>query len=360
MNISFNQNDITHTDDINSELKLLINGYKSNQIFIITDKKCFDLCYPLISQTLPQETAVFILKSEEQFKTIETVIEIWDFLIKKQADRNSLIINIGGGIVSDVGGFAASVYKRGISFINIPTTLLAQIDASVGGKTGINFQNLKNQIGSISLPEKVLISSVFLKTLDSEEFLSGFGEMIKHALIFDKACYYELINFINHDFPKKNYQNLDLLIRKSVNIKIHFVKNDLNETGLRKTLNFGHTFGHAIESYFFKKGKPIKHGKAVIYGIICELWLSVKYLNFNISLFNKVSSDLIRTYKKINIPEKDFPLIFRYMKHDKKNTNKNIKTVLLKDIGFAEYQNIINEEDIFESLQKLNNVSKEI
>ena len=184
--------------------------------------------------------------------------------------------------------------------------------------------------------------------------------MIKHALIFDKAHYYELINFINNDFSEKNYQKFNTLIKKSVNIKLHFVKNDLTETGLRKTLNFGHTFGHAIESYFLKKNKTMRHGTAVAYGIICELWLSVKYLDFNKNYFKEISKDLINIFKKVNIPENDFSNIYLLMKHDKKNTNKNIQTVLLKDIGLPEYQYIINKKDVFESLSKLNFLSKEI
>lgn len=360
MKLKFNQNDITHTEDINFEIKSYLEKHSSKHIYIITDEICINLCYPFIKEILPETTSVFIMKSGEKYKTLETVSQILNFLLEKQANRNSLIINIGGGIVTDLGGFAASIFKRGISFINIPTTLLAQIDASVGGKTGINFMEIKNQIGTITLPDKVYISPIFLKTLDIENFLSGLGEMIKHALIFDKTNYYELINFINNDFWKKKYQFLNLLIKKSVNIKLHFVKNDITETGLRKTLNFGHTFGHAIESYFLKNKKTISHGKAVIYGIICELWLSVKYFNFDIILFKNISYDLLKIYKKIYIPEKDFFFIYNMMKHDKKNNGENIQTVLLKNIGIPEYKNIITKIDIFESLHKLNTLSKEI
>lgn len=360
MNKNFNQNDITHTEDINSQIKFYLEKHSLKQVYIITDEICVNLCYPIIKNILPENTPVFILKSGEKYKTLETASQIWSFLLEKQADRNSLIINIGGGIVTDIGGFAASTFKRGISFINIPTTLLAQIDASVGGKTGINFLGIKNQIGTITLPDKVFISSIFLKTLKNEDFLSGLGEMIKHALIFEKEHYYELTDFINNYFIEKNYKILNHLIKKSVNIKLHFVKNDITESGLRKTLNFGHTFGHAIESYFFQNKKTISHGKAVVYGIICELWLSVKKLNFDKVLFKNISDDLLRIYNKITIPEKDYLIIFNLMKHDKKNNRKNIQTVLLKDIGIPEYQNIITKDDIIESLHKLNSLSKDI
>ncbi len=360
MNKIFNQNDITHIENINSEIKAFLKNRSASQICLITDENCINLCYPVIKKALPENTHIFTIKAEEQYKTIETVNKIWDFLIDKQADRNLLIINLGGGIVTDIGGFAASTFKRGVSFINIPTTLLAQIDASAGGKTGINFKDLKNQIGTFSLPEKVFIFPDFLKTLDNEEMLSGFGEMIKHALIYDKTHYYELIDFIKNDFRKKNYKNFHFLIEKSVNIKIHFVKNDIKETGIRKALNFGHTFGHAIETYFFNKKQNIKHGIAVIYGIICELWLSEEYYNFDKILFREISRDLLKIYGKIIIPEKDFILIFNTMKHDKKNTEKNIQTVLLEDVGKPVYQTIINRDDVYKSLEKLNLLSKEM
>ena len=358
MQKKFNPNDITHTDDIREEMKSYLEKLNSNRFFIITDEICENLCYSLIKDIFPNTTPIFSFKIGEKFKTLKTVTQIWDFLFNNEAERNSLIINIGGGIVTDIGGFAASTYKRGIPFINIPTTLLAQIDASVGGKTGINYNGLKNQIGTITLPDKVFICPVFLKTLKYDDFLSGFGEMLKHALIFDKNHYSELIHFIKNDFPKKNYQKLNYLIKKSVNIKLHFVKNDFNEKNLRKTLNFGHTLGHALESYFIEKEKPVKHGISVIYGVICELWISVKKSNFDKTKFIEISDELLRIFNKIYIPEKDFEIIFNYMKHDKKNNNKSIQTVLLKHIETPVIETVINKKEIFESLNKLNALSK--
>ncbi|NOZ34383.1 MAG: 3-dehydroquinate synthase [Chlorobi bacterium] len=359
MYINFNPNDIIHTDEIISDLKTYLNENETKQIFIITDKNCLKLCYPLIKSVFPENQSVFSIEIGEVYKTLEIVTKIWDFLFEKRADKNSLIINIGGGIVTDVGGFSASTFKRGISFINIPTTLLAQVDASVGGKTGINYKGLKNQIGTIAMPEKVFVSPRFLKTLNSDDILSGFGEMIKHALIYNEKHYFELINFIKNEFTEKKIINLSSLINESVNIKIHFVKNDVTENGIRKMLNFGHTFGHALESYFFSKKKPVKHGIAVIYGIICELWLSVKYVNFDKEKFTKIAGELLNIYPKIFIPEDEFNLIFGYMQYDKKNKNNTIQTVLLKDVGFPVIQRVPDKNDIFESLQVLNSLSKE-
>ncbi len=359
MHHDFNQNDITHTDKIIFDLTEYLRENTSKQIFILTDTNCIELCYPKIKNVFPEKQPIFTIVAGEENKTLNTVTEIWDFLFANNADRNSLIINIGGGIVTDVGGFAASTFKRGIAFINIPTSLLAQIDASVGGKTGVNYKGLKNQIGTISLPNKVFVAPDFLKTLKREDFLSGFGEMIKHALIYDEKHYFELINFVKNDFSENKINKIGVLIEKSVNIKIHFVKNDVSEKGIRKILNFGHTFGHAAESYFISKKKPLKHGIAVVYGIICELWLSVKYVNFSKKKFEKISDDLFSIYEKIEIPEIDFPVLFEYMKQDKKNLDHQIQTVLLKDVGIPVIQHVISEEDVVESLRILMNISKE-
>jgi len=359
-NMSFNQNDISHTDNIADTLKVFLRKRSGNKTAIITDSNCHKLCLPIIKKVLPENTGVFILNPGENYKTVKSVIEIWDFFTENNIERDSLIINLGGGIVTDTGGFAASTFKRGVPFINIPTSLLAQTDASAGGKTGINFKGLKNEIGTFTLPEQVFISDIFLKTLPDDEFLSGFGEMLKHALIFDKSHYKELILFIKKDFPEKNYKNLQYLIRKSVNIKIHFVKNDFKEKGLRKTLNFGHTFGHALESLYAQKKHSLKHGVCIAYGIICELMLSVKHLGFDKKSFYEISKDIFDIYGKINIREKDFEKIYEYMRHDKKNKNEKIRCVLLRDAENPEINRIISKTDIFESLRFFNELSSEM
>ncbi len=359
MNEIFKQYDITHTFDLISDLNLFLEQTKPSGIFVLTDTNCKKHCFPLIQKAFKDEIRIFEIVANEQNKTTETLATIWDFLLENKADRNAVLINLGGGIVTDLGGFAASTYKRGINFINIPTSLLAQIDASAGGKNGVNYKGVKNQIGTITLPKKVFIYHEFLKTLSEEEFLSGFGEMLKHALIFDKNHYEELIHFINTYFSTKKIQNFNSLIEKSVNIKIHFVKNDLKEKNIRKTLNFGHTFGHALESYFNHKEQTIKHGKAVAYGIICDLYLSVLKHEFKEALFFKISKDILKIYSGIHIPEKDFNTIYNYMLHDKKNIKETVRTVLLKDIGIVDFNAIIMKNDVIKALSYLNILSKD-
>ncbi len=345
-------NDITHTEDIINELKDEIQKYHHEKTYLITDSDCYHFCFPKIKNAFSQTPKILILNTGENFKTINSVIKIWDFLFEKKADKSSLIINLGGGIVTDIGGFAASTFKRGISFINVPTSLLAQVDASVGGKNGINYNGLKNQIGTINNPEKILISSDFLNTLNHQEFMSGFAEMIKHALIYDRSHFDELILFIKKDYPKKNLKKLNLLIEKSVNIKLHFVKKDPFEKNIRKILNFGHTFGHAFESYFAKKEIPLKHGEAVAHGMICDLILSVSKLNFPEKDFKEISNKILSIYPKIKIPEEDFKEISDIMKSDKKNKKNKIFTILLNKSKNPEYKHNISIEDIYFTLQK--------
>ncbi len=355
MNKTFTNNDIIHTENIISELQVILSENLYSQIYLLTDNNCIEKCYPKIKAVFSNGLKIHILHSGEENKSIESLKLIWDFLIENKADRNSLLINLGGGLVTDIGGFAASTFKRGIDFVNIPTTLLAQIDASVGGKTGINYNGLKNEIGVINQAKKVLIHSDFLNTLEDDEFLSGFAEMIKHALIFDKSHFEELKLFYYNDFKDRNTQNISTLVKKSVKIKEHFVENDVNDKGIRQTLNFGHTFGHAFESLFYKDiTKSIKHGEAVAFGMICELYFSKKKLSFpekDLKLISKYINDI---YGSLIILEENFETIYNYMLHDKKNISGEIKCVLLKEIGNSEINNVLNKEDVFEALKFLN------
>jgi len=355
MNNNFINNDIIHTENVFSDLTNIINEKSYSQVYLLTDNNCIEKCFPKIKDALPNDIKKNILQSGEENKSIDSLKSIWDFLIENKADRNSLLINLGGGIVTDIGGFAASTFKRGIEFVNIPTTLLAQIDASVGGKTGINYNGLKNEIGVINQAKKVLICSDFLTTLDKDEFLSGFAEMIKHALIFDKSHFEELKLFYYNDFKNNRINEISNLINKSVKIKAHFVENDVNDKGIRQTLNFGHTFGHAFESFFYKdKTKSIKHGEAVAFGMICELYLSMKKLSFPEDNLKSILKFINDVYGSLIIPEEDFETIYNYMLHDKKNISGEIKCVLLKEIGNFKIKNILNKEDIFGALKFLN------
>ncbi|MCF6365191.1 MAG: 3-dehydroquinate synthase [Bacteroidales bacterium] len=348
-------NDIIHINDINTELTHIFKKYEKEKIFLLTDSNCNKYCLPLLSENFLEKADIIKIKNGESSKNIETLQFVWDFLIKHNASRNSLLINLGGGVITDIGGFAASTYKRGMNFINIPTSLLAQVDASIGGKTGINYNGLKNEIGVINLPEKVIISSSFLKTLKKTELLSGFAEMIKHSLIYDKTHYYELKEFYFNDFKTGEIEKINNLIAKSVKIKEHFIKNDIDDKGIRQILNFGHTFGHALESYFIENEKTtLKHGYAVAYGMICELYISVKKLKFPEHDFNDIYTFILGVFGKISIKPENFEVFFQYMKHDKKNNFGEINCVLIDEFNKASTGNKISKEDMIEALNFLN------
>lgn len=356
MNNKFEKNDIIHTKDILKDLNKFFNSFSYSKIYLLTDNNCFEKCLPIIKNALPIDVTIFVLSEGEENKSIIALQTIWDFLIENKADRASLLINLGGGIITDIGGFAASTFKRGIDFVNIPTTLLAQIDASVGGKTGINYKGFKNEIGVINQAKKVFVFSDFLKTLEKKEFLSGFAEMIKHALIFNKANFQEIKDFYYNYFIDENLSAITKLVEKSVRIKQHFVENDINDKGIRQTLNFGHTFGHAFESLFYKdKQKKLKHGNAVAFGMLCELFISAEKLNFDEESLKSISKFIIDIYGKLNINTNDYDAVFEFMKHDKKNTNGKINTVLLEDIGKFNNNNILQKHDVFSALNFLNN-----
>lgn len=348
-------NDIIHTENIIAELNHILKNYNRKNICLLTDNNCYKHCLPILSEALPKGLKILKIKAGEEYKNLETLQIIWNFFVENNIDRNSLLINLGGGVITDIGGFAASTFKRGINFINIPTSLLAQVDASIGGKTGINYQSLKNEIGVINQAEKVLISSVFLHTLDQDEFLSGFAEMIKHGLIKDKKHFEDLKFYYYNDFKTGKIDKIQKLIKKSVKIKEHFIKNDINDLGIRQTLNFGHTFGHAFESYFNQKqDEKIKHGEAVAFGMVCELHLSVKKLKFPESDLKQILKFINNIYGSLTIPKDKFKNLFLYMLHDKKNSSDEINCVFLKTPENAVINNKISKEDVFDTLIFLN------
>ncbi len=350
MTKNYRYHDIIHTIDIVFDLNIIIKNYSS--IYLLTDTNCFEKCLPKVKDALSEQIHIYIIEAGEKNKSFETLQLIWSFLIEEHANRNSLLINLGGGVVTDIGGFAASTFKRGIDFINIPTTLLAQVDASAGGKTGINFNGLKNEIGIINQANKVLISPIFLETLGDDEFLSGFAEMLKHSLIYDREYFEELKSFFYFDFKKKDFSKISELIKSSVLIKEHFVKNDINDKGIRQTLNFGHTFGHAFESLINESDKSnIKHGEAVAYGIVYELHLSVKKVNFPEIDLIEISKLIFDIFGEFSIEKKEHKNIYNLMLHDKKNTYKEINCILLKNIGTPLISNKISEHEIFDTLK---------
>lgn len=330
------------------ELLNWIGKYTPGKVFLATEETVNDIWVSeyddfFISNGIKK----VVIPAGENNKKIESVAKIWEFLSENGGDRKSLLINIGGGMLTDLAGFAATTFKRGIDFLNVPTTLLSQVDASVGGKTGINFSGFKNEIGTFKEPVAVIINTDFLKTIDKENFISGFAEMIKHGLIYSHEHLEELENF---DLENIDYDLLQEIIRHSVNVKEYFVANDPTENNIRKALNFGHTIGHAFESYAMKQNRPIQHGHAVAYGMIAELFLSVKKCNFPQSDLQNLTNWLIKLYGKFEISENDFDSLFELMTHDKKNESGRINFTLLSEIGKIEINQNCEKVLIYESL----------
>ncbi|BAO66189.1 3-dehydroquinate synthase [Candidatus Karelsulcia muelleri] len=314
--------------------KKLKKKKKSIKIILVdslTKKYC--LHYFLYKTDFFKKKKIIKISSGEKKKNIETCQIIWKKLIKMNADRNSLFLNLGGGVITDMGAFACSVFKRGINFINIPTTLLSMIDASIGGKTGINFFSLKNEIGLFNFPKQIIIDNNLLKTLSFPEMKSGLSEIIKYGLISD----INLWNFLKKSiFFKKKIKYDNNIIYQSIKIKNSIIDKDPIEKGLRKILNFGHTIGHAIESYFiFNLKKKISHGHSIAIGMICESWISYKMNMIKKKEFKEIYNVLSKIYSKIEIYNKDIEKIIYFIKHDKKNENKKIKFSLIKKLGYC-------------------------
>ena len=340
---------IVFSQHIVDELHKIVQKYPVGKVFLLTDQTAGRFCLPVI-ESVPGEFNIkqLAIPSGEENKTIQSVGLVWDFLSNNGADRKSLLINLGGGMLTDLGGFAASTFKRGIDFVNIPTTLLAQVDASLGGKTGFNFNGLKNEIGVFNEPNSVLINVNFLRTIDHENFLSGYAEMLKHGLIKSREHWQELLVY---DLENIHYETLQEIIAHSVAIKEWHVMNDLTEQNIRKALNFGHTIGHAFESYAMKTGRPILHGYAVVYGMIAELYLSAIKCGLKMSELESISEWLISRYGKFEIQESDFQALYELMTHDKKNEGKRINFTLIPEIGKVEINVDCQQELIFEALE---------
>jgi 3-dehydroquinate synthase len=338
-----------HTIHFETQLQPLLHFLEDanySKIFIFTDRNTCEQCLPVLQAMLGDYTNFDLIETDpgEENKNIDFCIGIWKTLLDFEADRKCLMINLGGGVITDMGGFVASTYKRGIDFINIPTTLLAQVDASVGGKTGIDIDNIKNMIGTFALPQAVFIESEFLKTLPERELLSGFAEMIKHGLILD-AAYYEALK-------AADYRNLNPeLVYQSVAFKNQVVTEDPLEKGLRKILNFGHTIGHAVESHSLSNSKmPLTHGEAIAIGMICEAYLSTKNSTLSLEELHDISSFFVSIYPRHSLQAKQFPAIMELMKSDKKNEHGQINFSLLEGIGKCEFNCRVAEKDVADSL----------
>lgn len=316
-----------------------LNKHRFSKFFVLTDENTHKDCLPYLNENLGShiDYEVYTIPAGEINKTLKTCEEVWTFLAEHKADRNSLLINLGGGMLCDLGGFVASTYMRGIKWVNIPTSLLSMVDASVGGKTGIDFHNLKNIIGVIRNPIFVGIDLHFLQTLNSRERRAGYAEMLKHALLSDQKHWDELTQLTWDDIDK-----LSPLVHKSVSFKQQIVAQDRDEQNIRKQLNLGHTIGHAVESFFLNSGNPILHGEAVAAGLIMELYLASKLCDFPLDKRNMLVDFIVRKYGVISIDDSDLEEIINYMFYDKKNKEGRIQFVLLEDIGQVVYNQEVN------------------
>lgn len=331
-------------------LKAFLENEQYSKIFVFADINTSEHCLPVFQAMLDDFITFDVIETDpgEENKNIDFCIGIWKTLLDFGADRKCLIINLGGGVITDMGGFVASTYKRGVDFINIPTTLLSQVDASVGGKTGIDIDNVKNMVGTFSLPQAVFIEAKFLETVPKREMLSGFAEMIKHGLIADNKYYHEL--------KAVDYQKItSAAIHRSVEIKNEVITIDPHEKGLRKILNFGHTIGHAVESYSLSKDKKsLTHGEAIAIGMICEAFLSHKNSDLTADELAEIRTYISNVYPAYKIKEKSFDQLLSLMQSDKKNEHGNILFSLLENIGKCTYNCRVSESDIRESLEYYN------
>ena len=352
--------DVIMVTDLERELGEAIGACKADRLFVLTDETTHSLCLPVVKDFGCLSSAGMItIPAGDTNKSLESVCHVWSELQRLGATRHSLMINLGGGMVTDLGGFAASTFKRGIQYINIPTTLLSMVDASVGGKTGFNFGGLKNEIGVFSIPRRVLLDTTFLRTLDRENILSGYAEMLKHGLISDDETWAELLNFCPEDCVApaapgslahlESLRHLQQMLARSVAVKQRIVEEDPTEHGIRKALNLGHTIGHAFESLAMQRN-PILHGYAVAYGLVCELYLSVMKTGFPVDRMRQTVSFIHENYGRMPITCDDYPLLLELMTHDKKNTAGTINFTLLGAIGDIRIDQTATKEEITEAL----------
>ncbi|MBQ9591408.1 MAG: 3-dehydroquinate synthase [Paludibacteraceae bacterium] len=321
------------SNDLSADMKRVLEGKNTEQIFILCDENTARLCLPRLLEAAPQlkDRPVKVIGAGDAHKHIDTVVEVWRWLQEQGATRWSTMINLGGGMVTDLGGFCASTFKRGMNYVNIATTLLGAVDAAVGGKTGFNFNGLKNEIGVIRESEYVVEDTTFFCTLDRANLISGMAEMLKHALISDEQRWKELMAY---DMDTFDLKALSPLLEKSINVKEQIVAEDPYEQGKRKALNFGHTFGHAFESFTHEIGRPALHGYAVAWGMVAELYLSYVTLGFPKATLLEATHLIREQYGKLEFGCKQYDHLYELMTHDKKNVQKGeINFTLLGGIG---------------------------
>ncbi len=363
------------SENLEQALTEAVRECGADRRFVLVDETTEQLCLPVVAGfDCMKGVERIVIGAGDEHKTLETLTHVWNELQRLGASRHSLLINLGGGMVTDLGGFAASTFKRGMSLINIPTTLLAMVDASVGGKTGINFGGLKNEIGVFRNASSVILDTVFLKTLDRENILSGYAEMLKHGLIYSEEWRTEsgefataqqstaaanstlytlnskLLNeLLTFDVEQPDLLALGRMVADSVKVKQHVVTEDPLEQGLRKALNLGHTIGHAFESLALTR-HPVLHGYAVAWGLVCELYLSTIKTGFPVSTMRQVVRFILEHYGRMAITCDDYPTLLELMTHDKKNTAGKINFTLLHDVGDLALNQTATKEEIEEAL----------
>lgn len=335
-------------ESLENSLAEAIEKCPHDRLFILTDEHTHRLCLPQL-QNIPaiQDATEIIIGAEDVHKNLETLASVWQALSEQGATRHSLLINLGGGMVTDLGGFAAATFKRGIAYINIPTTLLSMVDASVGGKTGINFNGLKNEIGVFAPASSVLLETEFLRSLDAHNFFSGYAEMLKHGLISTPEHLAELLSF---DTEQIDYAALKAMVGRSVQVKENIVEQDPKEHGIRKALNLGHTIGHAFESLALAENRPVLHGYAVAWGIVCELYLSHIKTGFPKEKMRQTIQFIKENYGAFAFNCKQYDRLYELMLHDKKNTAGIINFTLPKEVGDICLNQTADKETIFEVL----------
>ena len=344
-------NKIVISTDIRKAVTEAVEAIEHDKLFLLTDETTERLCHPLVAD-IPcmKDAQSIVIGATDTHKNLDTLAAVWTALGNGGGSRHSLMVNLGGGMVTDLGGFAASTFKRGIPYINIPTTLLSMVDASVGGKTGINFNGLKNEIGVFRTPETVIIDTEFLRTLDHENVCSGYAEMLKHGLISSRSTLHaSLSTLLAFNLDDVDYRMLGEMVGESVAVKEQIVTEDPLEHGIRKALNLGHTFGHAFESWALTR-KTVLHGYAVAWGLICELYLSVIKTGFPTDTMRQVVRFIKENYGTLPITCDDYPELYELMTHDKKNADGIINFTLLGGIGDIRINQTATQEEIYETL----------
>jgi 3-dehydroquinate synthase len=340
--------------DMWNHLQQFLSERKYSHTFILVDENTMEFCLPIFFEKIQNTNSeIIIIPPGETFKTLDTCQHIWSELMRMNADRKSLVINLGGGVIGDMGGFCASTFKRGIDFIQIPTSLLSQVDSSIGGKLGIDFDQVKNSIGVFQNPQAVFIDPIFFDTLPLDEIRSGMAEMLKHGLIQNAAHWDELLEI-------ENLEEVDWekYIPTSLKVKQHIVEEDPFEMNIRKALNFGHTIGHVVETLFLEKETPLRHGEAIAIGMMCEAFLSFKKVGLPEDEFQIIFDFFQKKYPQVYLPKEDFPTLINWMRKDKKNENDAINFTMLKGIGEMLINQTCSEVQIIEALEFYNRESK--